>query len=214
MTPPPTFRAWAYPPIGRFVVGALFALALASLPAILAVVLLAHDPPATPGDVMRLFRDLTVLPWVLACLVRHAFRAEVTVRADLLVIARPGVTLEVAPAAIARLRPWRLPLPTPGCTLFLRSGARLQDGELALHDPAALLTALAAVGVSAARAALADPVSVWARARAARPPWRWYHYAARFPLYALVPTAVLFNLHQHVAYGHWLGEYYLRGAAS
>ena len=40
---------------------------------------------------------------------------------------------------------------------------------------------------------------------------RWYHLAAKFPLFALLPTAVLFNAHQHIAYGGLLGQYYLHG---
>ena len=264
---PPTFHAWAYPPAGRLVVAVLLAIGIASVPAILAVVLLANDPPVTPGDVVRLVRDLTLLPWGLGWLVRHAFRAEVAVtpaepgarpsnarsaakrpasRRDgvagpltyhmdtpagpapcapgagrfsrrthysdgLLVIARAGVRLEVPLAAIARVRPWRVPLPAPGVTVYLRGGRRLQDGGLALRDPSPLLAALAGAGVAAARTAAADPAIVWAEARAARPRRRWYHWVLKFPLFALLPTAVLFNLHQHIAHGGPLGEYYLLG---
>src|SRR5262245_39342905 len=55
------------------------------------------------------------------------------------------------------------------------------------------------------------PVAVWAQARAALPPWRWYHVVWKFVVFALAPTAVLFNAHQHIAYGGSLGQYYLEG---
>jgi apolipoprotein N-acyltransferase len=34
---------------------------------------------------------------------------------------------------------------------------------------------------------------------------------AKFPLFALLPTAPLFNVHQHIAYGGTLGQYHLLG---
>ncbi|HJQ85029.1 MAG TPA: hypothetical protein VKA21_13180, partial [Candidatus Binatia bacterium] len=33
----------------------------------------------------------------------------------------------------------------------------------------------------------------------------------RFPVFALGPTALLFNVHQHIAYGGLLGQYYMLG---
>ena len=52
-------------------------------------------------------------------------------------------------------------------------------------------------------------------ARATRrcsPPWRWHHLLWKFVGFALAPAAVLFNAHQHIAYGGTLGQYYLEGA--
>ena len=66
-------------------------------------------------------------------------------------------------------------------------------------------------GIAAARAAVDHPTMVYAHAKAAAGAWRWYHLMAKFPLFALAPTAVLFNAHQHIAYGGPLGEYYLYG---
>jgi hypothetical protein len=214
VTAPATrFRAYAYPPAGRIAVSILLALSAASLPAILLVVMLANDPPVTPSDVMRMVRDLTLLPGALGLLIRQAFRADVSVENEL-VIERRGVRLEVPFAAIGRVLPWRIPLPGPGCTLQLRSGRRLRDGGLELRDPAALVAALAARDVPAARAVVADAALAWASARAARPPRGWLHWIAKFPLFALLPTAVLFNAHQHIAHGALLGEYYSLGLGS
>jgi hypothetical protein len=36
----------------------------------------------------------------------------------------------------------------------------------------------------------------------------------KFPGFALLPTAVLFNAHQHIAYGGSLGQYYQEGLAA
>ena len=52
---------------------------------------------------------------------------------------------------------------------------------------------------------------IYAHVRAAYGPWRWTHLTARFPLFALLPTAPLFNVHQHIAYGGLLGQYYMLG---
>src|SRR5439155_794374 len=114
-----SIRACAYP-LGWRIAGALlFAVSRASLPAILALVVLATDPPVTPPMLMRAVVVLALLP-----------------------------------------------------------------------------------------------VLVYAHARARGAPRRWHHLLGRFPGFALLPTAVLFNAHQHIAYGGLLGEYYLLGLGS
>jgi hypothetical protein len=88
----------------------------------------------------------------------------------------------------------------------LRSGRPL-GYTFGTADPTPLLEALHADAAT-------HPAVVYAHARA---PWtarRWYHFAGRFPLFALLPTAILFNAHQHIAYGALLGEYYLLGLRS
>ena len=98
--------------------------------------------------------------------------------------------------------------------MCLRSGRRLRQG-LQIDDPTPLLLALAeAGGLEAARAATRHPVLVYAHARARGAPRRWHHLLGRFAGFALLPTAVLFNAHQHIAYGGLLGEYYLLGLGS
>ncbi len=129
-----------------------------------------------------------------------------------LVISRRGLRLEVPCAAIARVSPWTIPLPGPGFSLWLRSGRRLRYG-LQADDPTPLLSALAAAGaVASARAATRHPGVVYAHVkygRAAQP--RWYHLLAKFAGFGLLPTAVWFNAHQHIAYGGLFGQYYLEG---
>jgi hypothetical protein len=129
---------------------------------------------------------------------------------DELTIARAGLRVDVPLAAIAGIAPWWLPLPSPGFGIILGSGRRLGYG-IGAPDPTPMLRALAEREVAAGAAALEHPAVVYGRARAAHGRWRWAHLAARFPLFALGPTALLFNVHQHIAYGGLLGQYYLLG---
>ena len=209
-----SIRACAYPLGWRIAGAVLFAVSRASLPAILALVVLATDPPVTPPMLMRAVVVLALLPGLAARLVARAFVASLSVDDDALVIRRRDLRLEVPYRAIARLAPWAVPLPGPGLSVCLRSGRRLRQG-LQIDDPTPLLLALAeAGGLEAARAATRHPVLVYAHARARGAPRRWHHLLGRFAGFALLPTAVLFNAHQHIAYGGLLGEYYLLGLGS
>jgi hypothetical protein len=203
-------RANAYPAPLRLVAALLVTLSGSSLPLILVLVLLADDPPITPPVLLRLMVRLAVLPALGAVVLRRAVAVDVGVEGDVLVLERRGLRVEVPRAAIALVVPWSVPLPGPGLSLRLRSGRSLRY-RLATPDPVPLLAALADVGrVESARAALAHPTVVWAHARAAVRR-RWYHCVAKFGLFGLLPAAVLFNTHQHIAYGGALGQYYLEG---
>jgi hypothetical protein len=117
----------------------------------------------------------------------------------------------VPSSAVVGVRAWRIPLPGPGFSLVGSSGRRLGYG-LQMRDPAPAILALAEQGgIEPARAALDHPTIVYGRAKAGAGRWRWYHLVVKFPLFALAPAAVLFNAHQHIAYGGALGEYYLLG---
>jgi hypothetical protein len=179
----------------------------------LTLVVLATDPPVTPPVLAWLFVVLAVLPAVAVALLRRVAAAEVEVGRAQVIVRRRHVHVEVPCEAIARIVPWDLPLPGPGLSLRMRSGRRLRYGlEVADHLP--LLTALGEIaGLDAARAVARHPAVVWAHARAASGRWRWYHLAVKFILFPLGPAAVLFNAHQHIAYGGLLGEYYLYGLA-
>ena len=109
--------------------------------------------------------------------------------------------------------PWRVPLPGAGVWLRLRSGSRLRPG-LEAPDLGPLLGALADAGVASAREALRHPFLVYAAARARRPRGLLSHPIFKFPGFSLLPTAVLFNAHQHIAYGGSLGQYYSEGLAA
>ncbi len=208
-----TFRIGAYSRRSRALAAALVMLASASLPLLLLGVLFSTDPPLVPLLLMQLFSIFAALPATAAWLLGRAAAADLEVYEHGLVLRRRRTRIEVPADAIARVAPWRVPLPGPGVALRLRSGRRFRYG-IRLADPGALARALADIaGVAPARAAGAHPLLVYAEARSTAR-WRWYHLLAKFALFALAPTAVLFNAHQHIAYGGLLGEYYLLGLAS
>jgi hypothetical protein len=203
-------RARAYPLVWRVVAGVLVAVSRGSLPLILLLVVTASDPPVTPPVLFVLVTVLAGVPGVAGWLIGRAFAAQVEAQSDELVIRRPGWQLEVPYQAIAEIHPWVVPLPGVGLSVRLGSGRRLPCG-VEVGYPAVLLAALADRGVAAAGAVAAHPGVAYGRARAAVRRRRWYHWVGRFPLFAALPTGVLFNAHQHIAYGGPLGQYYLFG---
>jgi len=192
----------------RIVAGTLTGVAAASLPALLVALCVV---PMMPADLLRLVVGCAVAPALVARAVSWLAATRVHRRGGELVVVRRDVTIAIPCPAIARVVPWRIPLPGPGVSLVLGSGRRLPYG-LELRDPTRLLRLLAdECDVAGAATALSDPSVVYAHVRARAAPPRWYHLAGRFPGFALLPTALLFNVHQHIAYGALLGEYYLLG---
>jgi hypothetical protein len=206
-------RAAAYPLPWRIVAAVLLVISGASVPVLLALVLLATDPPVTPPVLLRIFAVFAVIPAVAAWLVRRSFAVAVEVDGEALIVRRRDMRIEIPHSAITRIAPWTVPLPGVGLSIWMRSGRRFTYG-IAAADPAAILTALAATRTAAAAgAALQHPHIRYAAARA-RHRRRWYALIGKFAGFGLLPTAVLFNAHQHIAYGGVLGEYYLLGLAS
>ncbi len=207
---PAGLRACAYPMAWRVVAAALVGVSRASLPVIGLGILVAEEPAAL-RVLAHVLAVCALLPGVAAWLIERAFVVDVEVWHGGLIAQRRDLRLEVPSTAIARVVPWALPLPGPGCSLWMRSGRRLRYG-LQLIDPTPLLSALANVaGVEAARAALHHPIVVYAHAKRGAGRRRWHYFLGKFVLFALVPTAVWFNAHQHIAYGGLLGQYYLEG---
>jgi hypothetical protein len=151
-----------------------------------------------------------VLPASAAWLIEHACMVDVEVEPTELVLHGRGLRVEIPHTAMVGIRPWMIPLPGPGVALRLRSGRRFSYG-LQMVDPTGLLAALADRGIVAAGEAACHPTLVYAHAHSGVTPWRWYHAVGKFVLFALAPTAVWFNAHQHIAYGGLLGQYYLEG---
>lgn len=208
-----TFRAVAYARWSRVVAAWLVAFSRVSLPLLLLAVVRSVDPPITPLLLLREFLVLVVLPAAGAWLLARAHAADVEVyERELVVRRRGGGRVEVPVDAIAAVVPWRVPIPGPGVGFRMRSGRRFRWG-VQLADPGALVGALAEVaGSDAARAAATHPLLVYARARPQTR--RWYRHIAKFPLFALVPTAIAFNAEQHISYGGLFGEYYQLGLGS
>ena len=209
----PAYAARAYPPAWRLIAALLTSIVGLSFPLLLVLVWLADDPPISPLMLLRAFTLLIVLPGLAVWLIGRAFTVAVELRPDELIVWRRDLRLEVPCATIGQVRPWIIPLPGSGFALTLRSGRRLRYG-LQLRDPTALVQALAACGVDGARAALAHQSLAYAGAKAACTRRRWYHWLGRYVVFALGPTAVLFNAHQHIAYGGTFGQYYLVGLAA
>jgi hypothetical protein len=205
------FRVRAYPVALRLLAAVLTVAAGISMPAILAAVLLASDPPITPPILWRMFAVMTLAPTLGAWLIRRIVAAEADVQIEHLVLGRQGLRIEVPAEAIADVRPWMVPLPDVGFSLRLRSGRRFKYG-LNADDATGLLRALAERGnVAPAAVAARHTMVVYADARRSTAGWRWYHRLFKFALFALLPTLVLFNAHQYIAYGGTFGQYYLEG---
>jgi len=208
--PPTELRAVAYPPAWRIIAAILVSLSRGCLPLLLLTVLLARDPPITPPMLLRATTLLALMPGIAAWLIARAFAATLSVRGPDLVLQRRDLRLDVPCASIVRVTAWTVPLPGPGVSLWLRSGRRLRYG-LQIADPTRLL---AECGVAGAGATMTHPSLVYAHAKSVVGPWRWHHFLVKYVVFALVPTAVLFNAHQYIAYGGTLGQYYLLGLAA
>ncbi|HWP65895.1 MAG TPA: hypothetical protein VNO26_08295 [Candidatus Limnocylindria bacterium] len=188
----------------------LFAVSRIGLWWVLALVLLSVDPPVTPPLLFRLMLVLVVLPGLAAAVLRGR-PATAAIKEGMLVLSQGRTRLEVPCEAIAGLRSSPVPLPDVGLVLLLRSGRRIVPG-LESDDPAPLLDALAAAGAAPAAATRRRPAVVMAAARSqVRRRW-WDHPLVKFGLVALLPAGVLFNVHQHISFGGFWGEYYTYGA--
>jgi hypothetical protein len=212
--PASPLRAYAYSSLVRLLAAVASGVAGASLPFIGWRVVAATDPPVTPEILAHLVVVLAAAPAASAWLLARLVAVRVDVGREDVVISRRDLRVDVPCDAIVGVWPWRIPLPAPGVALRLASGRQLRWG-LASADPLPLLRALVeAGGVRAARAAFTHPTVVWAHARAGRRRWWWDRPLAKFVLFTFLPAAVLFNAHQHIAYGGTLGEYYLLGPAA
>ena len=198
----------ALPPAARLVAAALRAISRASLPVLLVALLRATDPPLTPFVLGQGLFALVLLPELCARLVLRAFAADVRVEDGALCIAGALQRVELARGALERAQAWGVPLPSAGLSLRLRSGGELGVG-LAAPDPSALHALLAQAG--AALPPPADAASAFARARAAWPRHWWDGPLVKIGLASLLPGAIGFSAHQHIAFGGLLGEYYLMG---
>jgi apolipoprotein N-acyltransferase len=208
---PGAMRVWAYPRALRLAAGGLLLVSAASLPFLSSRVLLADDPPMSPAMVLRAFVAISLLPALAALLVRRALVATLRIAPDALEIGVGGQSFTVPLASIGAVEPWRVPLPQPGLGLRLGSGQRFALG-LAAEDPSIIVARLVEVGVEAAAPALDRPPLVYARVKHAAGRLGWRRLVAKFPLFGALVAGVLFNAHQHIAYGGTFGQYYLEGA--
>jgi apolipoprotein N-acyltransferase len=201
-------------PAARAVAGLLRALARGSLLAMIAALLLGDA--GLPSDTLRLIRvfvTLFLVPEAAAWCVLRAYAARATIADGALVLARGRRRLELPLREIAAVQPWRLPMPGPGVSLRLAADGRRRLG-LAHADPAALARALSAAGVAPAGQGAPSRAATYALANGAMQRLRLEHPLLKFVLFPLLLAIPAFRLHQHIAYGSGLGEYYTFGAAA
>lgn len=197
-------RVAVLPFAARIAAGVLRAVARAGLLGMCAALLLDDQLRSNTLAQVRMFALVFLLPEAIAWCVMMAFAARASVSEGKLVLARGAQRLELALRDIAAVSAWRLRLPAAGVGLQLAAG-RWRYG-LALADPNAFATALAAAGGPAL------PVRQGPGRAQRRVPARWLdHPLAKFVLLPLALAIPAFHLHQHIAYGSALGEYYSFG---
>jgi len=194
-------RAW---PAWARIAAALLVASSRSVPPAVAVAW-AFGMNFEPQHAVAALVALGLLPALAALLLGRAFEAEVHVAADGLCIAREGLRIEAPCRSLAAVEPWWIPLPGPGISLRLRSGARL---PVTIEPaPPDLLASLAAAGV----ALPSQPNLSYGAARQATLRRIWQHPLVKLGLFGLAPAAVLFRAHQIIAFGGLLGQYYQQG---
>ncbi len=195
----------------RLVAAALVAASAVGILLVIVRIVLGGDPPLTVIPLVTLMLTLVVAPAAVAAAMRRTFAAHIGVDGDTVVITRRDLRLEIPRSAIVALEPWTIPLPTTGATMRLRSGAPF-GWELGLATPRTLARFLAEWADAGTRTDETAVAFQHADARGTAGTLRWWQWLLKFPVLGLVPTAVLFNAHQWIAYGGTLGEYYQYGA--
>jgi apolipoprotein N-acyltransferase len=174
---------------------------------------------------MRWFGALFLVPEAASWCVLQAFAALASIEPGKLVLRHGAHRIELALGQIGALETWRWPLPCPGCTLRLVSGARWPNALVPAH-PAALDALAQALGHAPTHAPTHAPAQSSTQADAPAPPApaptrEALYTQARQALghtqldqvwckYLLLPFALAFPayyLHQHIAYGSGFGEY-------
>lgn len=159
---------------------------------------------------IRGFTAFFLAPEAAAWLVLRAFAARATIEDGVLVLARGGQRLALALREIAAVQPWRMPLPMPGVFVQLASGGRWRYG-IAVADPAALARALQSGGGASSQELPATREWTYLQTRAAVRRGRLDHPVVKFMLLPLALAIPAFLLHQNIAYGSPVGEFYTFG---
>ncbi|WP_342116826.1 apolipoprotein N-acyltransferase [Pseudoduganella sp. OTU4001] len=206
-------RVYVLQPRARLAAGVARALARAGLLGICIALLLDEGLRSNTLALLRLFAGAFLVPEVVGWCVLLAFTARATVAGGKLVLVHGAQRMELGLGDVAAVEVWRLPLPAPGLQLRMASGAYWRYG-LAVAEPMRLAQALELAGVPrAARGAgaLRAALEAYTMARNAIGRWRFDHPLVRFGLLPLLLALPAFHLHQHIAYGSALGEYYSFG---
>lgn len=201
-------RVFVLPPAVRIAAGVARVSARAGLLAMCLAMLMSDSLRSNTLAQLRLIAVLFVLPEAIAWCLLMAFSAQASLANGRLVLARGTQRLELELAQVARLAPWRLPLPGAGVDLHLSGQGRWPYGLL-VPDARRFCIALGhGAGSDGGAGSLFE---VYTQARLALGRWRLDHPVAKFVLLPLLLALPAFHLHQRIAYGSALGEYYSFG---
>ncbi len=163
---------------------------------------------------LQLFAAGVLAPLLAAAAIARRGAVRVAVENGQLVLARGRMRSASPVAAVAALRPWRLPWPGDGVDLAPAPGHPGRVG-LAGIAPRTLAEGLRAAGTAAPVVPAPDTgLGAFLAARAERRPGRLDHAGLKFGLFALLPALVAFRLHQVIAYGGTFGEWRTFGPAA
>ncbi|MBB3121833.1 apolipoprotein N-acyltransferase [Pseudoduganella violacea] len=197
------------PPFARFAAGLLRTVARIGLFGMCAALLLDDSLRINTLAQIRIFAACFLAPEAAALCVLFAFRARAEFSHGHLVLSRGAQRIELALQDIAAAEVWRLPFPGPGLALRLASGRRWRYG-LALAEPVAFAAAMAGAGGPPIPQKTRELQGAAQAGTGLR--HRWLdHPLSKFVLLPLVLAIPAFCLHQHIAYGSALGEYYSFG---
>jgi len=194
------------PPAARWVAGLFRGFARASLLWLGAAILFSDALRGNPLAQIRSFAGFFLAPEAAAWCVLLAYSARMSMEDGKLVLLRGKQRMELALSEIAAVELWRLPVPGPGASLRLTSGQRWPYG-LALPHPIQLNQALF-TGAYPGAATLAIR---YAQARLAIRRGRLDRFWIKFLVFPSLLAVPAFRLHQNIAYGGGLGEYYTFG---
>ena len=176
------------------------------------LVWLAYDMATRIGwqvqslDQLRGYALFVLLPLIGAAALRWPQRAMLTIGGGTVLIDRPRERIEIPLTAVARVEPWRLPLPEGGIDIVLGSGRRWSLGVGRPSQARALIdgsTSCAEGAASRFVAVLASLAEQRAIARLAM----LDHALLKFGLFPLLPAIIAFQLHQRITYGGAFGEW-------
>jgi apolipoprotein N-acyltransferase len=190
------------PPAVRVAAGLLRAASRAGLLGLALALLLDENLRSQTLAQLRGFAALVLAPEAIAFCLLAAYRVRLELAPGRLLLRRGAQQLVLPLKDLLAVEAWRLPLPTAGATLRRQGGGRWL---LAGIEPALLAQALAASGGPAAAP------TPYAQARAAGSAGRLATPWAKFVLLPLLLALPAFHLHQHIAYGSGLGEFYSHG---
>ncbi len=159
---------------------------------------------------MRWITGFFLAPEAAAWLLLRAFSARANIDQGALVFTHGTRRLEMPLHDIAAVEPWRLPVPSHGTALRLVSGARWSFG-MALSNPLGFARALAAAGGPAVSNSAASRSMAYMQTCLAMPRNWLDHPVTKFVFFPLVLALPAFRLHQYIAYGGLLGEFYSFG---